>query len=265
MAVEIVSRARSPGAAASIRCAGGGPPQRGLRRSTDRSHALFCIIPAKPLESASKFQLAKAGDGESEIVNSHEENLSAQQDQARQKSWLQGPHGHARRAPGAGPAARERPAKSFGLNSGTIADVATSYGDRRRFPRTSRLLEARDYRAVFSAARFKVSCRHFLVLAISGDSGAARLGLVVSRKNVPGAVQRNRLKRLIRENFRRRGTRLHGMNLVVLARKDAHKHPNPAIHRRLNKLLDDLLEKARGADAGDAKAAPYPKAKRESP
>ena len=115
------------------------------------------------------------------------------------------------------------------------------------FPRTSRLLQAKDYRAVFSNARFKVSCRFFLVLAIPDESGAARLGLVVSRKNVPGAVQRNRLKRLVRENFRRRQTQLCGTNLVVLARKDAHRHPNSALNRKLNELLDDLLEKMRNA------------------
>ena len=121
---------------------------------------------------------------------------------------------------------------------------------------------------MFSNARFKVSCRFFLVLAIPDENGAARLGLVVSRKNVPGAVQRNRLKRLIRENFRRRQTQLRGANLVVLARKDAHKHPNPALNRKLDKLLDDLLGKMRGA-ANSGTAEPgtgnHDTAKRESP
>lgn len=128
------------------------------------------------------------------------------------------------------------------------------------FPRTSRLLQAKDYRAVFSNARFKVSCRLFLVLAIPDESGAARLGLVVSRKNVPGAVQRNRLKRLIRENFRRRQTQLCGASLVVLARKDAHRQPNSALNRKLNKLLDDLLGKMRSAGAAECGTA-----SRESP
>lgn len=150
------------------------------------------------------------------------------------------------------------------MNSGKIAGVGTSGGDPSRFPRTSRLLGARDYRAVFSKTRFKVSCRYFLVLAIIEEGRAAKLGLVVSRKNVPAAVQRNRLKRLLRENFRKRQTQLRGTSLVVLARKDAHKHPNPAIHRRLNKLLDDLLGKVRAA-AADAKAAQHGAAKRESP
>lgn len=140
------------------------------------------------------------------------------------------------------------------MNSGITAGAATTGGDLSRFPRTARLLAAKDYRAVFSNARFKVSCRYFLVLAIP-DDGAARLGLVVSRKNVPGAVQRNRLKRLIRENFRKRQSQLCGANLVVLARKDAHRHPNPALNRKLEKLLDDLLGKMRNAGAADSRAA----------
>ncbi len=128
------------------------------------------------------------------------------------------------------------------------------------FPRTSRLLRAKDYRAVFSNARFKVSCRLFLVLAIPDESGAAKLGLVVSRKNVPGAVQRSRLKRLIRENFRERQTQLGGANLVVLARKDAHRQPNSVLNRKLNELLDDLLGKMRRAVAAECGTA-----SRESP
>lgn len=134
-----------------------------------------------------------------------------------------------------------------------------------RFPRTSRLLQAKDYRAVFSNARHKVSCRLFLVLAIPDESGTAKLGLVVSRKNVPSAVQRNRLKRLIRENFRRHRMRLCGASLVVLARKDAHRQPNSALNRKLNKLLDDLLGKMRNAGAADSKAAECRTASRESP
>lgn len=150
------------------------------------------------------------------------------------------------------------------MSSRITAGVATTGGDLTRFPRTSRLLQAKDYRAVFSNARYKVSCRFFLVLAIPCD-GAARLGLVVSRKNVPGAVQRNRLKRLIRENFRRRQTQLCGTNMVVLARKDAHRHPNPALNRKLDKLLDDLLGKMRSAGAAEPGTANPDTAKRESP
>lgn len=50
--------------------------------------------------------------------------------------------------------------------------------------------------------------------------GAARLGLVIGKKQVKNAVDRNLIKRLARENFRLRHARLEGYDLVfrLLAR-----------------------------------------------
>ncbi len=71
------------------------------------------------------------------------------------------------------------------------------------------------------------------------------MGLVVSKKNVRGAVARNRVKRLIRERFRNRREQLAGADLIILARKNAETLENPAIHRRLDGLCDNLQRKLR--------------------
>ena len=102
---------------------------------------------------------------------------------------------------------------------------------------------AKDFKAVFSNARFKVACRYFLVLAIPAAAAGPRLGVVVSKKNVPSAVQRNRVKRLIRENFRKRQTGIGGADLVVLARKNAHTLGNSAINGKMDGLWNDLTGK----------------------
>ncbi|MCY4017488.1 MAG: ribonuclease P protein component [Gammaproteobacteria bacterium] len=117
--------------------------------------------------------------------------------------------------------------------------------DARDFPRSARILRAADFRAVFANARHKVSCRHFLLLALPTGTGAGRVGLVVSKKSVPRAVERNRVKRLIREHCRKRRGELAGIDLIVLARKDAHKLANSAIFHRLESLCTDLLGKTR--------------------
>lgn len=111
------------------------------------------------------------------------------------------------------------------------------------FPKTSRLLNAADYKTVFSNAQFKVSCRHFLVLANRNSRSRARLGLVIAKKNVALAVQRNRIKRQLRNTFRHNRELLDKLDLVVLARKDADKLDDKELVVTINSLWQDLHSK----------------------
>ena len=117
------------------------------------------------------------------------------------------------------------------------------------FPKTSRLLNAADYKAVFSNAQLKVSCRHFLVLANSNTRSSARLGLVIAKKNVALAVQRNRIKRQLRNTFRHKAELLDKLDLVVLARKGADKLDNKELKVAIDCLWQDLHKKMKRAAA----------------
>lgn len=108
------------------------------------------------------------------------------------------------------------------------------------FSKTSRLLNAADYKAVFDNAQFKVSSRHFLVLAISNDRLNSRLGLVIAKKHIPLAVQRNRVKRSIRNAFRLNSELLTNLDLVVLARKDADRLDNKQLTETVIALWREL-------------------------
>ena len=55
-------------------------------------------------------------------------------------------------------------------------------------------------------------------MATARGHGRARLGLAISKKQVRRAVDRSRLKRLVREAFRLHQARLAGLDLVVMAR-----------------------------------------------
>ena len=116
------------------------------------------------------------------------------------------------------------------------------------FSKTSRLLTAADFKAVFIKAQLKVSCRYFLMLAIKNNSSKPRLGLVIAKKNVPKAVHRNRIKRLMRESFRLNPGLVERLDLVVLARKDADKLDNSLIRAKLEKLITDISNKLKSGD-----------------
>lgn len=104
-----------------------------------------------------------------------------------------------------------------------------------RFTRKQRLGSQAEFRFVF--ARPKMSRdRYFRVLARENSREVCRLGMAVSRKTCKRAVQRNRLKRVIRESFRHHCEQMAaggGFDLVVL--------PTAQAASICNKMLADSL------------------------
>lgn len=104
----------------------------------------------------------------------------------------------------------------------------------QEFSKKSRLVKASEYQRVFKSSK-RFSDRYFLVLAHNNPGNPARLGLAISRKKLPTAVQRNRVKRLVRESFRCHRKELDGKDIVVLAQKGT-------LHGKNNELVNSLKE-----------------------
>ena len=58
-----------------------------------------------------------------------------------------------------------------------------------------------------------------MFLSVVNGKKEARLGLAVPKRNISSAVGRNRLKRLIRESFRKQKEKLRGKDVVVFVKK----------------------------------------------
>ena len=88
------------------------------------------------------------------------------------------------------------------------------------FPPPARLRRKAEFDAVFADAR-SVANPYFRLLARPNGVGHARLGMIVSRRVDRRAVVRNRIKRAVRESFRKRRASLAGWDFVILAKGQA--------------------------------------------
>ncbi|MCB1724467.1 MAG: ribonuclease P protein component [Chromatiaceae bacterium] len=110
------------------------------------------------------------------------------------------------------------------------------------FPRSARLLKAAEFEHVFAQPR-RSADRYFTVLARASKCPRARLGLAISKRQVPSAVLRNRLKRLARERFRQLCGTVHGLDLVIMARAAAGNAARPSLNASLDHHLKSLTQR----------------------
>ncbi len=113
------------------------------------------------------------------------------------------------------------------------------------FSKSLRLLESADFQQVFDDAPFRASHQQFLILARSNQLTGGRLGLVIAKKHLRLAVERNRFKRLIRESFRLKQHAFAGLDVIVLSRKGLENLTNAEFSQQLDQQWQRIFKKAR--------------------
>ena len=113
------------------------------------------------------------------------------------------------------------------------------------FARHQRLCCAADFKGVFDVALFKVHQPTFLLLAIPTQLRNGRIGLVVAKKKVRRAHERNRVKRLARESFRLHQQQLAHFDIVIMPKQGVEAVSNADIHLQLQLAWQKLQRIAR--------------------
>lgn len=166
-----------------------------------------------------------------------EENLPTRRAKAQAHPWIPRKNGHPRRAcrDSCPPRQRSHPTQRLSLIS-----------PRRGLPKACRILVSTDYTAVLRSGK-KNNDSLFSVITAPNQLTHARLGITVSRKVSPRAVQRNRIKRQVRESFRQHRLTLCGVDLVVIARPPAANSDNKTLKAALQQHWERIQRQCRSS------------------
>ncbi|MBB3226629.1 ribonuclease P protein component [Luteibacter sp. Sphag1AF] len=106
-------------------------------------------------------------------------------------------------------------------------------------PREARLRRAADFAALRKVSG-RLGGRCFLLRFGNNPTDTARLGLAISKRCSKRAVDRNRIKRLVRESFRRARPGLPMVDVLVTARDIAVAESGTVLLAELDALWKKL-------------------------
>lgn len=115
------------------------------------------------------------------------------------------------------------------------ASASNSFSPKKRLRTNS------EFQAVFRKCK-KFSGRHFIFLVKKNALECPRVGVGISKKKIKTAVGRNKIKRIIRESFRKKQRQLPNLDIVVVVQKEADKIPSKILFETLDKKWQELMD-----------------------
>lgn len=110
------------------------------------------------------------------------------------------------------------------------------------FPPQRRLRRKSEFDAVYKLGRRMVADGLLTINAGRNDNLGPRLGLTVATRAAGNAVERNRVRRVIRESFRLTQQSLPSFDIVVGARAAVRTATNAQLRDSLHKLWPKLIK-----------------------
>ncbi len=117
-------------------------------------------------------------------------------------------------------------------------------GNSRTFPKTARVLRSAEFRKIYDTG-VRLPGPLFVAFVKARTEGeCARLGLTVPRA-VGGSVDRNRIKRRLREAFRLRGNRFGAYDIVLNPRRAILAAEFTDIERAMERIVSQIQDRVK--------------------
>jgi ribonuclease P protein component len=111
-----------------------------------------------------------------------------------------------------------------------------------RLPKQAKLVKTDDYSSVFNF-RKRIANKYLVMRYCPNDKNSARLGLIVAKKTAKLAVQRNYMRRVLRELFRLNQHQLPAVDVVIQVQKVFEKPDFVEVKQAFNDLCVLLCKK----------------------
>lgn len=112
--------------------------------------------------------------------------------------------------------------------------------------RRHRFAERGSFGPVLRGSR-KIRGRYAVLHAVARRDAASRLGIALTRRLVPSSLDRNRVKRMVRETFRRHPIKNAGFDCVITLREKYDAAAAPEVRADILALFDRLSREPRAS------------------
>jgi ribonuclease P protein component len=109
-------------------------------------------------------------------------------------------------------------------------------------PKQAKLIKTDDFSSVFNL-RKRIANKYLVMRYAPNQHQVARLGLIVAKKTAKLAVQRNYMRRVLRELFRLKQHQLPAVDLIIQAQKPFEKPDFLEIKQAFDALCVVLCKK----------------------